>query len=165
MNATIDNDRHMLSDALQHTILALSLSQAECARSLGVTRQAVNRWLNQFEIPGALMLMRFSRIASGLGDDRIADLFSADGKRTRPVPTVFETTLNGLLDDEIADNTEAIGQALSAYRTGRFDEAACHAKRGIGVLFRLLAEIDAQRDGGPSPTGDALPLHSIILKS
>ena len=104
-----------------------------------------------------------SRLFSENGFDRLADACCCEGKRTLPVPTVFDTLLNGSILDEITDNAEAVGHAITEYRAGHLDEAKRYVKRGIGVLYRLLAEIHARQHGLPLPMGDALPDFAITM--
>ena len=99
MNHAIDNDRSVLSAAIQQTILHMPISQAEIGRRIGTSRHAVNRWLNACDLPEAVKLRRLSRLASSFGLDALADLFSSEGKRTLPVPDAF--ALNCVIDDEL----------------------------------------------------------------
>ena len=170
MNDAFRIDRHVLNETLKRGIRHVqdhtSMSYRELGLLLGYTSRhpggVVQLVMSRPDVlPGPLPLLRASRLFSRYDFDHVSDLFSCQGKRTLPVPTSF--TLNGTLDDEVADNTEAIGQAIAAFRFGHYDEAARFAKQGIGVLFRLLAEIDARQSGDPLPTGDVLPQESITF--
>ena len=170
METTFRIDRSALNETLKlgirHTQDRSDMSYCEIALRLGYrTGSMIEQVMARPEVlPGPLQLVRASRLFSENGFDRLADACSCEGKRTLPVPTVFDTLLNGSILDEISDNAEALGHAISAFRAGRLDESERQTLQAIGALFRQLAEIHARRHGLPLPAGDALPGFALTIE-
>ena len=123
MKKAPDTLRRELSQAIRCVVLTLPVSQAEIARRLGKTRAAVNGWVNKCEMPGAATLMGLSRLASSLGDHRLARLFCLPQYDVLAVAVSPGWAPSGSHLDELDRVVRALGEASRATENGEIHRA------------------------------------------
>lgn len=169
MNEAITLDRLLVNDNLTKGIRLLQEATGMTYKAIGITigyktGETVKQIMARDDVlPGPLHLACLSSLLSLYDIDFVSDLFSADGKRTLPVPTSFEGLLDGCILNEVADNAVAVGHAIPAWHGGDLDDAELWGRKALGALYRFLAEIARRRARPWSPPHGDGAIQPVML--
>ena len=101
-------------ETVQMTIVQAPRSQADIARALSVSPQAVSQYACGLLLPSLPRGMALSRLASSWDDDRLARACCAEEKAPQPLSPPEAWRPNGTVLDELRYAIDALTRAINA---------------------------------------------------
>lgn len=163
MKTAVQNPREKLTNAVKASLARLLITQTAISvgRAIGYRDGAMIYKMQAGEkLPGPVHLMLLSRFCSARGDDALADLFSADDKRTLPLP--LGLLADGDIREEVMALVNNLGEVIRLDAQGRYQEAESEARRLVMAAQALRLEEEMKCFGSASSDGQARTYHELL---
>ena len=119
---------------------------SEVAQALKVSDSLIYQWCDMFsgKKPTQEQVLFLSQyFITEHSDTRLAHLFVPEGWEIVQTGT---GQVNGMVDDEISETVEDIGQARTLFNTGEFEQGEAFVDKAMNTLARMKEEFKAKED-------------------